>query len=121
MSKFKVIIAGTRTFNDYKLLKEKVDYLLKEKKKNHEIIIVSGGATGADSLGEKYALENNYNVIRMEAEWDKYGKAAGPIRNRNMAEIADACIVFWDRKSKGALNMIHEADKKGIKVQTYWY
>lgn len=106
----KVIVAGTRTFSDYGMLRLVLDEILKP---YDDITIISGGARGADALGERYASERGYNVIRFPAEWDKYGKAAGPIRNRKMAEVADICVVFWDGKSRGAKNMIEEAKNKG--------
>lgn len=95
----KVIVAGSRSFDSYDLLKEKLDML--------EISeIVSGGARGADSLGEKYALENNIPIKLFPANWNQYGKSAGFIRNREMAQYADFLIVFWDGESKGTKHMI---------------
>jgi predicted Rossmann fold nucleotide-binding protein DprA/Smf involved in DNA uptake len=99
----KTIIAGTRTFNDYELLKTK----LTEFRLTHDITeVVSGGASGADRLGEKYSTEYNINLKIYPANWKKHGNAAGPIRNRQMAEYADQLIVFWDGSSKGTNNMI---------------
>lgn len=108
----KVIIAGGRDFADYAFLKEKADSILKNVK---SISIVSGGANGADSLGERYAQENEYELIRMPANWDKYGKRAGYLRNEDMAKIADACICFWDGKSRGTGHMIQLAKKYDLK------
>ncbi|KPE51242.1 DUF2493 domain-containing protein [Chryseobacterium indologenes] len=110
---FKVIIAGTRTFEDYSFLKERCDYYLQN---YQEIEIISGGARGADLLGERYAVENGYNISRFPANWD-LGPKAGPIRNREMAEYADALIAFWDSKSKGTLSMINIAKELGLKVK----
>lgn len=74
-------------------------------------MIISGGAEGADKLGERYAHERyaherKLSIAVMNAEWSRLGKAAGPERNERMAQKADACIVFWDGKSRGTLNMI---------------
>ena len=79
-------------------------------------IVVSGGAPGVDTLGEQYADEMNIPVHVYEADWDKHGRAAGPIRNRKMAENAEALIALWDGKSKGTKNMIETATKKGLMV-----
>ena len=101
---FYLLIAGSRSFDDYKLLKEKCDEIIKDKSVN--IHIVNGGARGADSLASLYARENNYEVRVFPAKWDKYGKSAGYIRNEEMHQYISkfknrACICFWDGSSKG--------------------
>ena len=106
----KVIIAGSRDFKDYSFLKKIVDKLYI----NGGIEIVSGGAEGADSLGELYAAEKGYTLKRFPADWKAHGKAAGPIRNRQMAEYADHLIAFPIGSSKGTYNMIKEAGKLGL-------
>ena len=68
--------------------------------------IVSGGARGADALGERYAKENGFKIERYPAHWEKYGKSAGPKRNEQMAKITDFVICFWDKKSLGTKSMI---------------
>jgi hypothetical protein len=78
--------------------------------------VVSGGAKGVDALGERYAVEMNLPLHIYEADWEQHGRAAGPIRNRKMAENADALIAIWDGKSKGTKNMIETAEKKGLLV-----
>lgn len=115
----KVIIAGGRDFRDYTLLKEKCDTILSSVK--DDIMIVSGCADGADSLGEKYAAENDYIVAYFPANWNLYGRGAGMIRNREMAEYADALIAFHDGQSKGTANMIKQAKEKGLKVRVINY
>ena len=113
----KTIIAGNRNFTDYRLLKEKVDYY----RKTHTITeIVCGGATGADELGEVYADQNSIPVKSFPADWVKYKKAAGPIRNREMAQYADVLIAVWDGKSRGTKNMIEEMNKLMKPVFLIW-
>lgn len=116
---FRVIIAGCRDYTDYKTLKEFADHMLSNTKE--EIQIVSGGASGADALGERYAQEKGYSLIRFPADWNKYGRSAGPKRNKQMAQYADALIAFWDGKSKGTKNMIDEARTAGIRVRIKQY
>lgn len=111
---FRVIIAGTRTFNNYNLLKAYCDFKLS--RITDSIEIVSGGSYGADWLGERYAEENGYSITRFPAAWDKDGKAAGPWRNKEMARYADALIAFWDGRSPGTKNMIDEAKARGLKI-----
>lgn len=106
----KVIVAGTRNFNDYQKVKEYLD----DFRLSVPIqCIVSGGATGADKLGERYAKENNIPCVIFPAHWEQHGKSAGPIRNKQMAQYADYLIAFWDNKSKGTKSMITEMDKLG--------
>ncbi len=99
----KVIIAGPRhmPFSMYPLIQRAVDrapFPVTE--------VVCGLANGADTFGKKWAYENKIPVKEFPADWDKYGKRAGPIRNREMAEYADALIVFiWDG-SRGSANML---------------
>jgi len=104
----KIIIAGSRSFSNYYLLKERLDQV---KKAIGEFEIVSGKAKGADSLGEQYAKENELPIKEFPAKWDEYGKKAGYLRNEEMAKYADSCIVFWDGKSKGTEHMIDLANK----------
>ena len=115
---FRVIVAGTRTFNNYDLLKEKLDFYLQGKA---PIMIISGGAEGADKLGERYATENKFIIMQMDAQWQAYGKAAGPIRNEQMAQKADALILFWDGKSRGSANMLENAKKYNLPVRIVRY
>lgn len=118
---FKVIIAGGRNFNDYALLCEKCDSMLSRKRKTHSVVIVSGTARGADSLGERYANERGYSIQRFRPDWNAVGRAAGFIRNAQMAATADALIAFWDGKSKGTANMIDLARKRNLLVRVVGY
>lgn len=127
----KVIIAGSRTFNNYERLCEMCDYYLQNTK---DIEIVSGTAPGADKLGERYAKERGYPVKPFPADWDdiegkpaheiginkagkKYWKLAGHVRNAKMADYADALIAFWVRDSSGTLNMIEAANERGLQIK----
>lgn len=118
------IVAGGVRFEDYETLKTILDDLFIEIPKD-EIEIVSGHAKGADSLGERYAAENNLKCTIFPADWGKYSKAAGPIRNRQMLEYAleeEAHLVaFWNGESKGTKNMIDIATKAGIEIITVSY
>lgn len=115
----KLIIAGGRYFNNYELLKEKVDYFLSNE--SGDIEIVSGKARGADSLGEKYAKEKGYPVKEFPAKWNEYGKRAGYLRNEEMALYATHCVCFWDGKSKGTKHMIDLAKKSNLNLRVVSY
>lgn len=114
----KIIVAGSRGFNDYNLLKEKLNEVVGD---NSDIEIVSGMARGADLLGVKYANEMGYKVKEFPAQWDKYGKSAGYKRNAEMAQYANTCICFWDGLSKGTKHMIDLANKYNLKVHIVKY
>lgn len=112
---FRVIIAGGQYFEDYNTLKAYADRMLSNI--TDEIQIVSGCASGADALGERYAQEKGYSLKRFPADWNSYGRSAGPKRNRQMAQYADALIAFWDGVSRGTKNMIDEATSAGLLVR----
>jgi hypothetical protein len=114
----KVIIAGGRDFDNYDLLREKCDNILQNQ---DEVIIISGGAKGADLLGERYAKERGYSTEVFPARWEEHGKKAGPIRNQEMAINSNALIAFWDGKSKGTKHMIDIATDKGLLVRIIKY
>lgn len=119
---YRTIIAGGRSFSDYKLLKDKLDYYLRDKvRQGYEIIIISGTANGADKLGERYAMERGYKIERYPADWNKYKKAAGYRRNVQMSEVANACVVFWDGISPGSKHMIDIATNKGLPLRVVRY
>lgn len=131
----KVMIFGGRDFNNYNLLKEKCDEILKDIE--DEIVIVSGKASGADSLGERYAKEKRYIIEEYPAKWNdlnatpcrikvnrygrEYNTLAGMNRNKDMVNASDIAIGFWDGKSKGTANSISLAKKKGIRLEIIKY
>lgn len=122
MKKYKVIVAGGRNYNDYINVKSYL-YPLKIycENNNLELVIVCGMATGVDSLGLRFAEENNLEILKYPADWNKYGKRAGYLRNYQMGEIADSAIVFWDGKSPGTKMMIDIMNNfnKTVKIVRY--
>ena len=121
MDNFKVIIAGSRGFSNYKLLREQCNKFLREKRKANNIISGSGHARGADALGEKYAQDEGFALEIYPAQWKKLGKQAGYRRNEQMAEVADALIAFWDGSSKGTKHMIDIMNEKNLLVRVVEY
>lgn len=110
---YKVIVAGSREFNDYKLLEARLIHFFHGKTPS-EVEIVSGGARGADKLGERFAKETGCKLTIMNADWDTYGKSAGYRRNAEMAKYAEACVIFWDGVSKGTKHMIELAKRENL-------
>jgi hypothetical protein len=112
----RVVIAGGREFGNYELLREICDeHILPDSE------IVSGGARGTDKLGERYAKETGRGLKIFPADWDKHGKGAGHIRNKQMAEYSDMLIAFWDGESKGTKNMIETSKKLGLILYVHRY
>lgn len=107
----KTIIAGSRTITDYKLLCEAI------RKSGFDITeVVSGVARGVDALGERYAADNGIPTRRFPANWNEHGRAAGPIRNGEMAKYADALTALWDGQSRGTRDMLHKAYSHGLAI-----
>lgn len=104
----KLIIAGSRILKpDYGFIQSAIKML-----NIHNITeVVCGGAEGVDSEGQHWASHANVPVKIMRADWDKHGKAAGPIRNKQMAEYADELLLIWNGDSKGSLSMRKEMAK----------
>jgi len=94
----KIAVIGSRDFNDYNTLCYLLDKFLN---KYTNVSLVSGGANGADKLAERYAAEKNVKIKILPADWDKHGKAAGFIRNKEIWDNSDLGIAFWDGESKG--------------------
>ena len=100
---FYCLMVGSRSFSDYEFFVTKCDHLLRNWK---NIIIVSGGARGADAWAKRYAVDRGYRYMEFPADWDTYGRRAGYIRNRAMHEyisthVNRGVIAFWDGKSRG--------------------
>ena len=134
MTEYRIIIAGGRDFNNTYLFEKTINHCLskifdqhnKSQDRNFTIEIVSGGAKGADFMGERYANFMGYPVRKFLPNWDLYGKAAGPFRNEQMAKYASQkgngiLVAFWDGKSKGTKSMIELAKKHGLDVQIQIY
>ena len=126
MKELRIIIAGGRDFCNTKLLSEVLtSYLRNVGLMDATVTFISGTARGADSLGEQFAISQNYPVKRFPADWDNLGKNAGYARNEQMAKYAaektGVLFAFWDGKSKGTKHMIDLASRYGLKVYVIHY
>lgn len=138
---FYCLVVGSRDFNDYSLMCEKLDFILKDKK---YVVIVSGGAKGADSLAERYAKEHGYELKVFEAKWNDieglpesaigyrngipYRKRAGYERNEEMHRFisvpsghARVVVAFWNGSSKGTAHNFELATKYNNPIEVYTY
>lgn len=128
MKELRIIIAGSRGFEDYELLRKETLGVLKSDNRPKEFVkVLSGCARGADSLGEQFAAEFGLEVVRFPADWENLGKSAGFIRNVEMSKFAvedgsdGMMIAFWDGRSKGTEHMIDTAGKYGLRVKVVYY
>lgn len=113
----KVIIAGSRhmSFTYYYLIQEAITrsgFPVTE--------VVCGMAPGADSYGAKWAYQNKIPIAKFPADWKTYGKGAGPIRNQQMADYADALIVFIWNGSRGSQDMLNRMERMKKPVFAIW-
>lgn len=114
----KLAVIGSRTFNDYELLKNRLDEIHKE---TPITLIVSGGAKGADSFGEKWAKENNIDVKIFLPDWNLYGKSAGFVRNKDIILGSERVLSCWDKKSEGTLHSINVANLHQIPCEVIYF
>ena len=101
----RLAIVGSRTFNDFAILNRVIDDIIDESGYN-VTKIVSGGARGADELGERYAEKYGIEKLIFKADWKRFGKRAGFIRNVDIIKNCDVCICFWNGDSHGTLHDI---------------
>ena len=106
MNEFKLIVAGGRDFNDAALMERVLIALADVDYADMALSIVSGMARGADALGYQFAQANGVKCYEFPADWEKHGKRAGFIRNKQMGDFADGLLAFWDFESKGTDHMI---------------
>ena len=110
----KLIIAGSRHLTD--IDSEGIQAFITFLGIKNITEVVCGMAPGIDSAGKQWAEDNGIHVEPFPAEWDTYGKAAGPIRNKQMAEYADELLIIWNGKSPGSANMKATMEKLGKPV-----
>jgi hypothetical protein len=113
----RVIIAGSRSIKVNGEALAMLEEFIEVVQDHHSFVIteiVSGHAAGGDQLGESYAMKHSIPVKLFPAKWKQFGLAAGPIRNRQMRDYADALIALWDGRSPGTHHMIRIAREKGM-------
>jgi hypothetical protein len=116
-----VIIAGGREFDDYALAARWLDELYLVQTPPSEWTVLCGMAKGADTVGRLWAEDNQIPVLRYPANWTKYGRGAGFIRNGEMAAKADMLVAFWDGESRGTKDMIMKAFDRGLQSHVIRY
>jgi hypothetical protein len=117
----RIIVAGSRDFTDYSLLKKKLNHLTSKLDKKRLILVSGANKRGGDKLGEQWAWENGITVERHHPDYGRWpGKVAPIKRNEEMSLIKPkpiCCVAFWDGSSPGTADMIEQARKQGIRVK----
>ena len=121
MKEFKLIVAGSRDFDNYPLMHESIQRVLGELADDLSVSIVSGMARGADSLAVQWATIHQCVLYKYYAQWDTYGRRAGYVRNEEMANNSSGLLAFHDGVSKGTAHMIAIARAKGLYVKVINY
>lgn len=120
MTKYRMIVAGGRDYSNQNIVNYYIDRVKDVcDSRGLNLVIVCGMATGADTLGRNYAIYNGLEVLEFPADWNRYGKSAGYIRNKEMGDVADSAIVFWDGRSKGSklmIDIMHELKKPVVAI-----
>jgi len=106
----KTAIVGSRTITDYDLLLAAMQGIEVNE-------VISGGAAGADALAERWARENNKKLTVMPADWKRFGKSAGMVRNADIVKQCDMVVALWDGQSSGTKATIRMAERAGKKVK----
>lgn len=114
----KVGIVGSRYYNNYREFKDKILEIYKPESIGE---IVSGGCRGTDMMAERFGREFGIKIKIFEANWDKYGKSAGPKRNKEIVSYSDFIIAFLAKNSEGTKNTIEACIKTGKKIQSHSY
>jgi len=112
----KVIISGDRNWDDDEL-RTKMRNVLRKVDNGTEII--HGGCKGVDKVAGEIAKELSISCVVFSADWNKYGKAAGPVRNKQMLDYGAGIVIAFHKnisESKGTKDMMKQAEKRGIKV-----
>lgn len=107
----RLAVVGTRTFERMELVDGYLDRLRAE---HPGLVIISGGARGADRLAADYARRHGIELVLFHADWAAHGRRAGALRNRQIVDSADALVAFWDERSPGTRISLDMAFRKGI-------
>lgn len=120
--KLYLFIFGGRDYNNWPYFQYAVSsFILSNRLNGFEIIIVEGGARGADYMARRFAQQMGLEYITFEADWKSFHKAAGMIRNREMANVSHEAIGFWDGFSRGTGDSVKLCSNLGIPLDLHYY
>ena len=107
----RIAIIGSRNYPDPSAVRRFVSEL------PADWVVVSGGASGVDSWAEEAAFDRDLQTVVFPADWERHGRAAGPIRNAQIVDFTDEVVAFWDGASRGTLNTVVQAVRKSLPVR----
>lgn len=111
----KIAVVGSRGYNNYPQFKERLEFYIQNLE---DVVFVSGGCpSGADAMIKRWCHENDRELKEHLPDWENGGKKAGILRNTNIIEDADYLIAYYNGTSKGTLDSIKKAEKKGIPIK----
>lgn len=103
---YRIVIGGSRDYRDYDRFCALIDECLEKLNIKDEIQILSGHCSGTDALAERYAAQRGFRLEIYPAQWERYGRAAGPKRNEQMVLQSSLVIAFWNGASKGTKHLL---------------
>lgn len=116
----RLLICGDRNWENFSLIYK---HLALEKALHDELVVIEGGAKGADTLARKAATVLGIPVLEYKAQWDRYGRAAGPVRNQEMLDVGKPDLVWAFHndleRSKGTKDMVTRAENAGVLVEKF--
>ena len=107
---FRLMISGSRNIRNLKIIFDELEKLYAA---HQNLILISGGAKGVDSIAEEWGRFRILPIEQHKPDWAKYGKGAGIVRNKEMVLAADYVLIFWDGESKGTKSVIDFCEKQG--------
>lgn len=112
----RILVCGSRTWTDGQRIYEALKRFLHE-----DVLVIDGGANGADKLGHEAALGLGFRTVRFHANWHKYGRRAGVLRNEKMLNEGqpDLVMAFWDGASRSTAHMIDISKRAGVRVEVF--
>lgn len=119
-TQYKVLVCGDRDYEDREQIYHVLDVY--RAKIGPDMLLINGGAPGADNIAREWAVDRKVDHITMYARWDIFGRSAGPIRNRAMAKKKPKLVLAFHpnlKKSKGTKDMVNVAEGLDIKVKKF--
>ena len=115
VSSYRLLVCGSRYYTNRKKIYKVLDFMLKQI--GDELMIISGGARGADTIAREWAVDRQVDHVVMYAKWKRQKRSAGPIRNRRMAKLKPHLVFAFHPnldESKGTRDMINIARSRNI-------
>lgn len=113
---FRILVCGGRHYDDAERLIENLEGIAGTVDSSKQLVLIHGAARGADSIAESWAQWRGLKIMRFPADWKRYGRAAGHIRNTEMLESGCPDLVVAAPGGAGTANMVTQAHKFGVRT-----